>query len=649
MVKKWVAWVAVLFVVLTSALSIGKTIYDERLQELVYSRHSHLIKTARTLLHEHLMKVVQDTHQLSIISCIQRYLNNPSSQNYEILERTLMHTANVYGRYDQIRIVSLQGKELVRINHAILGAFTVPQNQLQDKLDRYYIQEGLKLKPGQVYLSPLDLNVEHGVIEKPLNPTIRLVRLMINNAGEPAALLVLNYKARGMLNQFIEQFPQSDRAMLLNMDGYWLANHQTENEWGWMLGHPERTLKQWSPELWDAVTMSRTGTFNKDDDLFTFGRIDIANIYQSTSHAPYIRDLGLISNLKASTWTILVQTDRADWQKRAVYNSFWFRAALIGFVLALLSIIYLLVRNQYQHQLNTKLQNQQLANFRDLYENAPIGYITLAADGLITNVNKVLLGYLGYARDDIVNKLYLKQIVDSSSQRELEQFLLTLTDAQERKSRLTMRSVDGRQAIMRCNISLRTEESTFLPIGRCSVQDISEQVRLEKRLENLALKDPLTGLANRRCFDEAAKKEFDRAQRTGNTLTAIALDIDHFKRVNDTYGHAAGDEVLKELAQQCQIMLRSTDIFARMGGEEFVILLPDTSIIQAVEKAESIRRVLAGVVVVLSNGARIQFTVSLGVASLGEYDASIQQLLAAADEALYDAKRSGRNCVKVAL
>lgn len=130
--------------------------------------------------------------------------------------------------------------------------------------------------------------------------------------------------------------------------------------------------------------------------------------------------MGLVSNLKASTWTILIQTDKAQWQKRAIYNSYWFRAVFIGFVLALVSIIYLLLRNQHQRQLNTALQNQQLANFRDLYENAPIGYLTLAADGLITNANELLLSNLGYARDEVVNKLYLKDVVDGGSRAEAE-------------------------------------------------------------------------------------------------------------------------------------------------------------------------------------------------------------------------------------
>ncbi|HHU94456.1 MAG TPA: GGDEF domain-containing protein [Alcaligenaceae bacterium] len=186
------------------------------------------------------------------------------------------------------------------------------------------------------------------------------------------------------------------------------------------------------------------------------------------------------------------------------------------------------------------------------------------------------------------------------------------------------------------------------PIGRCSVQDISEQVRLEQRMQNLALTDPLTGLANRRHFDERSEVELDQAMRTGSPLTALALDIDLFKKVNDTYGHAAGDEVLKALAQKVQSMLRGTDIFARMGGEEFVILLPETTIAQAASKAESLRKALAELVVSLPNGEQIQFTVSLGVAGLSENMKDLKPLLEAADEALYDAKHSGRNCVRVA-
>lgn len=648
MIKKWVLWVALCFVGLMAALGVGKTIYDGGLIERVHERHNHLIRTSRTLLHEHLLRVTQDTHQLSIISCVKKYLDAPSPQTLETLERTLLDTSNVYGRYDQIRVIDLTGQEIVRVNHAHLGAYLSPEDQLQNKQDRYYVQEGLKLSPGQVYLSPLDLNVDHGEVEKPLNPTIRLVRMMANSAGEPVALLVLNYKARGMLAQFIEQFPQSDRAMLVNTEGYWLANHEAENEWGWMLGHPERTLQHWNPELWAVVTANHAGRFNQDGNLFSFDRIDIANIYQGTSHAQYMRDLGLVSNIKASTWTVLVQTDKAEWQRNAMYNSLGFRVIFVGFVLALLGIIYLLVRNQHQRELNAQLQRKKLEDFRDLYENAPIGYITLSASGLITNVNHLLLRYLNYERHEIVNKLYLKDLVDGSSQTEAEQFLLSMKDAEERHSRLTMLSKEGHRIAMRCNISLRTEENTGQPIGRCSVQDIREQVRLEQRMQNLALTDPLTGLANRRHFDERSEVELDQAMRTGSPLTALALDIDLFKKVNDTYGHAAGDEVLKAFAQKVQSMLRGTDIFARMGGEEFVILLPETTIAQAVSKAESLRKALAELVVSLPNGEQIQFTVSFGVAGLSENMEDLKPLLEAADKALYDAKHFGRNCVRVA-
>lgn len=651
MIRNLVIWLVFLCSLFALAFGVMKTLHDQRLQQSVFARHEHLINTARTLLHEHLMKAVQDTHQLSTISCTTKYLNNPTQENRALLERTLLETANIYGRYDQIRVISLQGKELVRVNHAMLGGYGVPQDQLQDKIDRYYVTEGLKLKPGQVYLSPLDLNVERGKIEKPLNPTIRLVRMMANNEGQPVALLIINYKARGMLSQFIAQFPAVDRAMLLNAKGYWLANHQSSNEWGWMLGREDLTLKQWSPALWDAIQEKRSGNFNQSGDLFTFNRVDISSIYNDTSHARYIKDLGLVSDIKASTWSILVQTDQQDWQRNALYNSRFFQFSAVFVAIALLLIMYLIVRNRHQHQINSQLQHQQLDNFKDLYENAPIGYITLSTNGLITNVNKALLGYLDYSREAIVNRLYLKDIADANSQSAITALLSTLTDSQERCSRVTMVSANGQKVTVLCNISSRTVQSHVVDmpvqIGRCSVQDISQQVRLEQRLESLAHKDPLTGLANRRYFDELSEAQLQRTHRSGVPLVAIALDIDYFKRVNDTYGHSAGDEVLKALADRCVGMLRTTDIIARFGGEEFVILLPDTPLSQAVDKANSIRKALADMPVMISDELIISFTVSFGVAVTSATENTIKKLLDAADEALYEAKNSGRNCVVV--
>jgi eukaryotic-like serine/threonine-protein kinase len=173
-----------------------------------------------------------------------------------------------------------------------------------------------------------------------------------------------------------------------------------------------------------------------------------------------------------------------------------------------------------------------------------------------------------------------------------------------------------------------------------------ENARLFAETRRLARTDALTGVPNRRYLFELGGRELGRARRFGHPLSAFMLDIDHFKRVNDTYGHAQGDQVLQTLVQCCLRQIRDIDVLGRYGGEEFVILLIETDVTGARIMAERVRESVAQLVI--SNDlAAIGITISVGIASLGEADADLDSLLGRADQALYAAKQAGRNRVEV--
>ncbi|QDG49632.1 diguanylate cyclase [Persicimonas caeni] len=176
-----------------------------------------------------------------------------------------------------------------------------------------------------------------------------------------------------------------------------------------------------------------------------------------------------------------------------------------------------------------------------------------------------------------------------------------------------------------------------------------ENARLFAQVERLAILDDLTGLPNRRRLFEVAEAEFSRARRYAKPLSAIMLDIDHFKKVNDTYGHAIGDEILRAVAHRCDDALRETDTIGRYGGEEFVVIMPETSLDEASQcVAERLRTAVADASIVTDRG-EVSVTISLGVAELTPADEDVDSLLNRADEALYRAKEGGRNRVEVAL
>jgi diguanylate cyclase (GGDEF)-like protein len=167
----------------------------------------------------------------------------------------------------------------------------------------------------------------------------------------------------------------------------------------------------------------------------------------------------------------------------------------------------------------------------------------------------------------------------------------------------------------------------------------------EEELGKLAATDVLTGLLNRGAFFRQADAELARARRYGRPLAVIALDVDHFKQVNDTRGHAAGDAVLRSVAQLWRETLRVTDCMGRMGGEEFCVVLPETGIDTALALAERLRADLERVRMAPPY-EDVAVTVSIGVSMLADSDQRIQDAIARADSAMYDAKRDGRNCVR---
>jgi len=171
-----------------------------------------------------------------------------------------------------------------------------------------------------------------------------------------------------------------------------------------------------------------------------------------------------------------------------------------------------------------------------------------------------------------------------------------------------------------------------------------ENARLFAQVQKLATTDELTGLLNRRHFFELARAELSRAVRHGLPLSAMLLDVDRFKSVNDNYGHAAGDQVLRQVAAVCRETLRAEDVVGRYGGEEFAVLLPATALGEAAAGlGERLRAALEGTVVVLP-GLELRVTASIGVAELRE-DEDLASLLNRADAALYAAKGGGRNRV----
>ncbi|MES3153897.1 sensor domain-containing diguanylate cyclase [Sphingomonas faeni] len=212
---------------------------------------------------------------------------------------------------------------------------------------------------------------------------------------------------------------------------------------------------------------------------------------------------------------------------------------------------------------------------------------------------------------------------------------------------IPLRTPEGYNVGSLCAMDTRARR--FSPADIAILSNFANIVCDELELRLIAQVDHLTGALTRRGFVEQAEREMVRSRRYERPSTLVMLDVDHFKAVNDTYGHTTGDQVLHQLAKLAEATLRPIDVFGRLGGEEFGILLPETGGDEAMIVAERLREAIAGFPMQLSNGATLKVTASFGIAVLTPTLTSVASWIEQADTMLYAAKANGRNCTKLEL
>ncbi len=294
-------------------------------------------------------------------------------------------------------------------------------------------------------------------------------------------------------------------------------------------------------------------------------------------------------------------------------------------------------------------QEQQLKQNEALFSAIATGVndvalFTLDRNGRIDTWNVSAVRQTGYAMDDVLGR-DLETLGDVATTRSgliAEQVVLA---AQEGWSLREVRFVRRDGQCYWCQILVAAMEGVQGDIHGYSVviRDVTERRMTSEELRRLLTTDHLTGAANRAHFFEQATAAFERSRRNGLPLSVVMLDVDHFKSVNDGFGHATGDAVLQALVRHCNISLNERGLLARLGGEEFAVLLPETDLVKAGLVAEQMRQIVATL-----DDMPVNITISLGCAQMDKQLRGVDALLQRADEALYQAKRGGRDQVVLA-
>lgn len=295
----------------------------------------------------------------------------------------------------------------------------------------------------------------------------------------------------------------------------------------------------------------------------------------------------------------------------------------------------------------TRALEESERHFKQLLDHSPVSIAVIEDNYSVSFINQKLTRTFGWVLAEISTPAQVVALVFQTSRNREERFQRWADAILSPGSQPAQFGPHEQQ--VRCKDgSIRTAEITATGIGgkiMVVMNDITKRKKAEARLEELAIKDELTSLYNRRHFMETLKLEFHRSRRYGIPLSMLMLDVDYFKQVNDTYGHPAGDRVLRTLAGIIRNTFRTIDTIFRIGGEEFSVILPETTLANAATAAERLKDAVEETAFEIGDNV-IFISVSIGLATVSEATGSQEEFLKLTDDALYLAKNSGRNRIE---
>lgn len=654
--------------VLAALGAYGRARVDQQHREMARGEQVAL-SMGRAVVQHGIDMVVRDLDFVAGSSTLRDAILQPSDQTLERLANDFRALAYSKQRYDRLRLIAPDGRELVQVDErqgARQVAPSVPASP-----DR--IAEILALPRGALLVEPMTLarggDADHGARV----PTMRFGMPVDDASGVRHGALLLNYRAAELLRLFRSATRSvGDRAMLLDANGYGLWAPEGAEGKRLAGGQGEPALADRAPEAWRAMQAAPTGQIELDDGLWSWDTVALADadaalpVEGATERGvmTVVASDGMhwraVSHLPAQTWDGI---PRSVWPPLVVAGLTLLSLAGLGCWKLGAAWSELESAERELRDANRRLQQrvdertaelerkvsalvESDTRYRSTFESAAVGMARVAPDGRFIEINDAFCALLGRGRGEIVaGGINFRDLTHPEDLAADERQIARLLAGEANHYALEKRYVakDGHPIWARLSVSLVRDAHGAPLYFVSSAVDLGERKRLEAELLKMAHVDFLTGLANRRRFLERLEEEHARLRRDhGVSAGVLMIDLDYFKSVNDLHGHAVGDALLKHFAATVTPDLRSIDLVGRLGGEEFAIMLPGASLDEAVIYAERLRERVAASPMPLAEG-RLPMSVSIGCSILTAADHDVDAALARADKALYRAKRSGRN------
>lgn len=536
---------------------------------------------------------------LSSNKTIKEFTLSKQSHKKEELEQIFLSITQAQSIIMQTRLISKDGNELIRVDRLSENTepFIVPSSKLQNKSDREYFKTVSKMKAQTIWHSKIDLNKENEKVEIPYRPTIR-VAMPIFNKDLFTGIVIINLLTDNLFLSIATS--TAFKHYIIDKDNNYIMHPNTK----FSFNKYKNISKKVSDDFPDGFKSSEIYEYSLDDIL----RND--------------DDARIIFKIKE------------DYQEQLVDEIF--KTAVI---ILILTIVLSLIIAIYISKAPVKTQKALLKAYSKLNEFSKIidKYIITATtkpDSTIVKVSSAFVETSGYKKDELIGKKMNVINYPYYDKKVFKELWNTILSGKTWSGEIKNKRKDGSEYWLEqqivCTMTSDNKIESFVSLG----VDISAK----KELEKMASIDKLTGIYNRRMVDEFMNIEIQSSKRHHHKLSIIMLDIDHFKLVNDTYGHQTGDKVLSQTTKIISENIRKLDIFGRYGGEEFIIICPDTSIENAFKLAEKLR-------IAIENFTFSEVghkTISLGISDFKDND-DANSLIKKADDALYIAKDSGRN------